>query len=57
MIKPSRAYFLLFVAACSIAASAYYYDSRCHGVDECAAQAAESHEKGHTARTSLIQAI
>jgi hypothetical protein len=30
---------------CSIAASARYYLSRCHGMDACAAAEAESHER------------
>ncbi|CUT98324.1 hypothetical protein CDS [Bradyrhizobium sp. G22] len=30
---------------CSIAASAQYYLSKCHGMDACAAAEAESHER------------
>jgi hypothetical protein len=39
--------FLLFsvVVICSIAAGTWYYRSKCHGVDACAAVEAESHER------------
>jgi hypothetical protein len=39
--------FLLFsvVVICSIAAGIWYYRSKCHGVDACAAAEAESHER------------
>ena len=30
---------------CSIAAGTWYYQSRCHGMDACAAADAESHER------------
>jgi hypothetical protein len=43
-----RSLFLLIavVLACSIIGGArYYYSSRCHGVDACAAADAESHER------------
>ena len=39
--------FLLFsvVAICTIAAGTWYYRSKCHGMDACAAADAESHER------------
>jgi hypothetical protein len=42
-----RGVFLLFsvVVICSIAAGTWYYRSKCHGVDACAAANAESHER------------
>lgn len=36
--------FILFVV-CSIAAGTWYYQSKCHGMDACAAADAESHER------------
>jgi hypothetical protein len=36
---------LLFVVVCSIAAGTWYYRSKCHGMDACAAAGAESHER------------
>jgi hypothetical protein len=42
-----RLVFLLFLvlAICSIAAGSWYYRSKCHGMDACAAADAESHER------------
>jgi hypothetical protein len=46
MSKRSWAYLLGLVLICAIAGSwYYYYKSRCHGIDDCAAQAAESRER------------
>lgn len=46
MPKRSWAYLLGLVLICAIAASSYYYyNSKCHGMDECTAQAAESRER------------
>jgi hypothetical protein len=36
---------LLVVVVGSIAAGTWYYRSKCHGVDACAAADAESHER------------
>jgi hypothetical protein len=36
---------LLVVGIGAIAAGTWYYRSKCHGVDACAAAAAESHER------------
>jgi hypothetical protein len=36
---------ICLILASSIAGAWIYYNSRCHGVDECAAQAAEGHER------------
>jgi hypothetical protein len=36
---------LILVVACSIAAAIWYYQSKCHGMDACAAAGAESHER------------
>jgi hypothetical protein len=36
---------IIALVACSILASARYYYSKCHGMDECAAADAESHER------------
>jgi hypothetical protein len=36
---------LLFLVVCSIATGIWYYRSKCHGMDECAAVGAESHER------------
>jgi hypothetical protein len=42
-----RLVFLLFavLAVCAIAAGVWYYQSKCHGWDACAAVDAESHER------------
>ena len=46
MPKRSWAYFLGLVLICTIAGGwYYYYKSKCHGIDESAAQAAESRER------------
>ncbi|MBR1199398.1 hypothetical protein JQ620_24715 [Bradyrhizobium sp. AUGA SZCCT0274] len=46
MPKRSWVYLLGLVLICAIAGSwYYYYKSKCHGMDECAAQAAESRER------------
>lgn len=36
---------LILVVACAIAAGVWYYQSKCHGMDACAAAGAESHER------------
>ena len=46
MPKRSWAYLLALVLICAIAGGwFYYYKSKCHGIDECAAQAAEGKER------------
>jgi hypothetical protein len=46
MPKRSWAYLLALVLICAIAGGwYYYYKSKCHGMDECAAQAAEGKER------------
>ena len=46
MPKRSWAYLIGLVLICVIAGSwYYYYTNQCHGMDECAAQAAESRER------------
>jgi len=37
--------FVLVVAVCSVTAATWYYRSKCHGMDACAAAEAESHER------------
>jgi hypothetical protein len=46
-MKNRRWLFLAFsiVVICVVAASNWYYRSKCHGVDACAAVEAESHER------------
>ena len=36
---------LAVVVICAVTAGTWYYRSRCHGVDACAAAEAESHER------------
>jgi hypothetical protein len=45
MPKRSWAYLIGLILICSMAGTWYYYKSKCHGVDECAAQSAEGHER------------
>jgi hypothetical protein len=46
MSKRSWFYLLALVLICAIAGGwYYYYKSKCHGIDECAAQAAEGRER------------
>jgi hypothetical protein len=46
-MRNRRLLFLLFsvAAVCAIAAGVWYYQSKCHGWDACAAVDAESHER------------
>jgi hypothetical protein len=46
MPKRSWAYILGLVLICAMAGAwYYYYKSKCHGMDECVAQAAENRER------------
>ena len=46
MLKRSWVYVLGLVLICAAAGAWYYnYKSKCHGMDECAAQAAEGRER------------
>jgi hypothetical protein len=40
-----RVILLLLAVICSVAAGTWYYRSKCHGMDACAAAAAESQER------------
>jgi hypothetical protein len=39
------AYLLVALIGCSIAGGVWWYRSKCHGMDACAAAGAESHER------------
>ena len=43
--RRSAALLRLLVVVCLIAAGIWYYRSKCHGMDACAAAAAESQER------------
>jgi hypothetical protein len=45
MPKRTWAYVICLVLICSMAGTWYYYRSKCRGVDACAAQSAEDHER------------
>ncbi|CAN5438138.1 hypothetical protein BH11PSE4_BH11PSE4_36770 [soil metagenome] len=47
MKKVDRKWLVLLAAMviCGLAAGTWYYRSKCHGVDACAAAEAESHER------------
>jgi hypothetical protein len=39
------AYLIAVLLVCAIAGGGWIYSRKCHGVDACAAQSAESHER------------
>jgi hypothetical protein len=42
---PSLAYLIGILVVCAIAGGGWIYSRKCHGVDACAAQSAEGHER------------
>jgi hypothetical protein len=44
-------FLLLLVVLCAIAAGTWYYQSKCWGMDACAAAEAESHERDKPSET------
>jgi hypothetical protein len=45
---------LILVVASAVAAGIWYHQSRCHGMDACAAAAAESHERDTPKDTQYV---